>query len=214
MGGDPGVRGGDLFGRRSWQNGLFLSEHNGAWVGDIERVAHFSLDREHRYSLSINWFWHTLFAMADRQQADKIAAGGVRRLMVCAMNPSTADAFQDDPTVRRMIGFAKSWGFGELVVTNVMAYRSTDPKALPKDLEQAMGAHNVAWLKTEARGADQILMAYGAIKGMHAEAAKVAEAAILTAGKPLYRLSSKPFPRHPLYAPGADTAELWRTPDA
>lgn len=211
-GGGGAVRSGDLPGRKESRNRLFLSESNGAYPGQVERYAHFSLDRVHRYALTIDWFWADLFAMPDRQEAERQAALDCRTLMVVAMNPSTADAFQDDPSVRRMRGFAKSWGFGRLVVGNVMAYRSTDPKGLPKDLDEAMGEHNLAWLQAEAAGANLILMAYGALKGMHAIAAEMAEERLLSCGHKLHRLSSKPFPRHPLYAPGADTAELWRAP--
>ena len=45
---------------------------------------------------------------------------------VC-LNPSTADARVDDPTLRRCIGFAKSWGYGRVVMLNAYAYRATDP---------------------------------------------------------------------------------------
>lgn len=45
-------------------------------------------------------------------------------------NPSTADGEEDDPTIRRCIGFAKSWDYGGLYVGNLLPYRSTDPKPL------------------------------------------------------------------------------------
>jgi hypothetical protein len=46
------------------------------------------------------------------------------------LNPSTADAEQDDPTIRRCIGFAKAWGCGQLIVVNLFAVRATDPKVM------------------------------------------------------------------------------------
>lgn len=45
-------------------------------------------------------------------------------------NPSTADANDDDPTIRRCIGFAKSWGYGGIYVGNLTPYRATNPKSL------------------------------------------------------------------------------------
>jgi hypothetical protein len=46
------------------------------------------------------------------------------------LNPSTADATQDDATIRRCIGFAKEWQMGALGVVNLYALRATDPRAL------------------------------------------------------------------------------------
>jgi hypothetical protein len=43
------------------------------------------------------------------------------------MNPSTADAFNDDATIRKCVGFAKAWGFGRIRVVNLFALRSREP---------------------------------------------------------------------------------------
>ena len=46
------------------------------------------------------------------------------------LNPSTADAVFDDPTIRRCVGFAKAWGFGSIWVVNLFALRSMNPANL------------------------------------------------------------------------------------
>jgi hypothetical protein len=46
------------------------------------------------------------------------------------LNPSTADALQDDATIRRCVNFSKAWGAGSLVVVNLFAYRATQPADL------------------------------------------------------------------------------------
>lgn len=46
------------------------------------------------------------------------------------LNPSTADAEQDDPTIIRCMNFARSWGLGGIVVVNLYGLRATNPKEL------------------------------------------------------------------------------------
>ena len=47
------------------------------------------------------------------------------------LNPSTADASEDDPTIRRCMGYAREWGCHSVHIVNLFAWRSTDPKNLP-----------------------------------------------------------------------------------
>jgi len=62
------------------------------------------------------------------------------------LNPSTADAMEDDPTIRRCCGFAESFGYEGIVVLNLYAYRATDPRELKKlSLEEAIGKYNKGW---------------------------------------------------------------------
>jgi hypothetical protein len=61
-------------------------------------------------------------------------------VMFILLNPSTANETLDDPTVKRCIGFAKRWGYGGVFMCNVFTLVSTDPKALNKEQNIAMGA--------------------------------------------------------------------------
>ncbi len=55
---------------------------------------------------------------------------GAYHLVVVMLNPSTADARVDDPTILRLMKFAQRWGFGGIVVVNLYAYRSSKPEEL------------------------------------------------------------------------------------
>lgn len=62
------------------------------------------------------------------------------------LNPSTADADQDDPTIRRCVGFAKALGCGALEVVNLYAYRATNPRDLLRQ-DERVGPENDYWLR-------------------------------------------------------------------
>ncbi len=51
----------------------------------------------------------------------------LQRLAIIGLNPSTADAVKDDPTIRRCKHFAQAHGYGSFVMLNLFALRSTDP---------------------------------------------------------------------------------------
>src|SRR5690348_9819680 len=91
----------------------------------------FSQCRKYRYTLWRQWGdVRSGFAMelwpADR--ADKSR----QYVQFIGLNPSTADETQDDPTVRRCIGFSKAWGYGALCMTNAFAWRDTDPEKMKR----------------------------------------------------------------------------------
>lgn len=93
--------------------------------------------------------------------------GEVATVNFIMLNPSTADDVFDDATIRRCVGFAKRWGFSGLAVTNLFAYRATQPKDLKKLLATeggfrlAIGEDNAAHLDREARNAKAIVCAWG-----------------------------------------------------
>jgi hypothetical protein len=55
-------------------------------------------------------------------------------IMFIGLNPSTADETRDDPTISRLMAIAKSWNYGGIIVMNLVAYVSTDPHKIPKNL--------------------------------------------------------------------------------
>lgn len=76
------------------------------------------------------------------------------------LNPSTADACVDDPTIRRCVSFSKAWGFGEIQVVNLFAFRSTDPKRLRREADP-VGPENDAAIARAALEAGLIVAAWG-----------------------------------------------------
>ena len=118
------------------------------------------------------------------------------------LNPSTADANLDDPTIRRCVGFAKSWGYGGLVVTNLFAFRATDPAAL-KTAPDPVGPDNDAMITAVASGAALVVCGWGN-HGAGGRSAHVL-GLICAAGATPYalRLTGLKQPTHPLYLPAA-----------
>ena len=70
----------------------------------------------------------------------------VKPCVFIMLNPSTADASKDDPTIRRCINFAKSWGCGELIVVNLFAFRATSPKDMMA-ADDPVGPENMTHVK-------------------------------------------------------------------
>jgi hypothetical protein len=136
------------------------------------------------------------------------------------LNPSTADASEDDPTIRRCIGFAQRWGYQRLAVGNLYALRATDPKALTRtpgpnpvgELMVESNGHTYAnandeWLRRLCMSPDtkRVIVAWGAHPDAQDRAAKVAD--VLTAHHfPVECLgrTKSGAPKHPLYL-AADT---------
>lgn len=113
------------------------------------------------------------------------------------LNPSTADETQDDPTIRRCIGFAKRWGYGGLVMLNLFAYRSTDPRGL-KVAADPVGPENDETLLRVTAEAGCVIAAWGAHGALFGRDAAVRRLlAHLTLDH--LGLTKAGHPRHPLY---------------
>lgn len=120
------------------------------------------------------------------------------------LNPSTADAMQDDPTIRRCVGYAKAWGYGQLIMLNLFAYRATDPLAM-KSADDPIGPENDETLRRVAAQAAVVVAAWGN-HGSH-----LGRGAAVRNLVPLHylRLTKSGQPAHPLYLPGTLTPIAW-----
>ncbi|AZG77445.1 DUF1643 domain-containing protein [Methylocystis rosea] len=154
-----------------------------AGAREIERAAVISKCGAYRYSLTRKWSDAPLLSFV-------------------MLNPSTADAKDDDPTIRRCIGFARREGAGGLIVANLYALRSPSPEALwsardpigPKNRRTLVGLAAQAFAQSAP-----IVCAWGAL----ARQDQIDEALLMfqVSGARLACLgrTQRGAPRHPLY---------------
>lgn len=125
--------------------------------------------------------------------------GGYGRALFVMLNPSTADATQDDPTIRRCIGFAKAWGCAGLEVVNLYAYRATKPADMLA-AGDPIGPANDSHIRAAAHRAKVIVAAWGA------NAARDRSVAVrsLLSDHTMHALglTKDGHPRHPLFVRG------------
>lgn len=89
---------------------------------------------------------------------------GQHKVVWCMLNPSKADANQDDPTIRKCWGFTQRLGFEAMEVCNLAAYRATDPKDLLAALkrgEDIVGPDNIQHMKELFQSAAVVIAAWG-----------------------------------------------------
>jgi len=149
-------------------------------------ICAFSPDRVYRYTLLHTW-----------RQPDE------QPHYICwiALNPSTADENQLDPTLRRIRGFSQAWGYNGFQMLNAFAFRATDPKKMEAAADP-VGPENDAYLLAETAKTDRVICAWG----NHAACCnRQDQIRRLLHDRPLcyLRLTSRGFPSHPLYLPAS-----------
>lgn len=164
-------------------------------IGDLDGkdTATFSEDRAYRYQLARMW------------------SDGGRVAVWVMLNPSTADAFVLDPTLRRCKGFAQAWGCDGMVIVNLFALRATNPKVMLSH-PNPVGLHN-DWTITAT------LMAYpGATwvagwgpTGRHLDRGQAVASLLQRAGVQLHavKVTKDGHPGHPLYVRGDAALVPW-----
>lgn len=134
--------------------------------------------------------------------------------LVCfvMLNPSTADDFRDDATVRRIVRFAQRDGFGGLVVVNLYARRATQPSDLfAVGLELAIGFVNDGVILAQASRADRVVAAWGNHGRRHGRGDAI-RAMLEENGVALYHfgVTAQHQPVHPCRLPRSAELSPWR----
>lgn len=126
------------------------------------------------------------------------------------LNPSTADADANDPTIRRCIGFARAWGYGGIVVVNLFAYRATDPANLPAI--EAVGPGNNDYILNACPTDGIAIAAWGASVPAYWRHRPPAIANMIRDRRTRLchlGLTKDGHPRHPLYVPRCTEPTPW-----
>lgn len=126
------------------------------------------------------------------------------------LNPSTADATDDDPTIRRCAGLSKRWGYGGIIVRNLFALRATHPAVLLGHPDP-VGPDNDLWLTDDLLDHEKIICAWGVTGKIHDRAPAVVKM-FRAAGVDLWALgfTMAGSPKHPLFVPNVTELEQWR----
>lgn len=159
--------------------------------GDAHSVAIYSPCEAYRYSLTRTW--------------DQTG----RKALFVMLNPSTATEIQNDPTVERCERRARALGFGAFCVTNIFAFRATDPKVMRAEPDPN-GPGNDAAILSNVPWADMIVCAWGT-HGAHLNRGPEVEQLLRATKRPLYHLglSKAGHPKHPLYISYSKQPEPW-----
>ncbi len=159
--------------------------------GDAPSTAVYSDCERYRYSLTRIW---------------QPSQG---RVLFVMLNPSTATEVQNDPTVERCERRARTLGFGGFRVTNIFAWRDTDPRAM-RAATDPVGPENDAAILAGVDWADQVIAAWGT-HGAHLDrGAQVLALLRQSGGRVLHLgLTKAGHPKHPLYIAYAQQPVAW-----
>ncbi len=154
----------------------------------------FSDCRNYRYTLWRAWGNAPLFTPREITRESSY-------VMFIGLNPSTADETRDDPTIRKCMGFAQRWGYEGLCMTNLFAFRATQPRDMRAELYPT-GPHNLDHVLQCAAKAAIVVAAWGANGSYKGRDRAMMEDLAKHGVHPVcLRLTSKGAPEHPLYVP-------------
>lgn len=145
-----------------------------------------------------------------RYTLDRVWNASLPTAVFIMLNPSTADASIDDPTIRRCINFAKREGCGGLTVVNLYALRATDPAELHTH-PAPVGSKNSMWTcAVLCNDPGLVLVAWGAHPLAPVRAGYAAHAIAAHGLTPMCLGTTKSgAPRHPLYVHADQPLQAW-----
>jgi hypothetical protein len=182
------------------------------WNEDQSGFARFSDDRKMRYLLARD--------LTGTRPSQAIRDRQARRVVFVMLNPSTADAFKLDPTVRRCVEFAKRWGGDVLEVVNLYAKRSPYPRDVRDAYGGDRGIDEIATheIVTACVGASRVIAAWGSNAAMIDGGNRAAQIRELLwrddVGLEHFGLTGDGYPLHPLargksFIPYDRKPEVW-----
>lgn len=88
------------------------------------------------------------------------------KAMFILLNPSETGLYEDNPTIRKCMGFSKGLGYGGIYLANLYSYRATNPKELKKVIEKkgeiyAQGEKNIEIIKKLEKRSDILILGWG-----------------------------------------------------
>jgi hypothetical protein len=159
------------------------------------RKAVFSQDEVYRYTLWREW-------------GGMLEPGDRRYVNFICLNPSTATDTKDDNTIRRCTRFARLWGYTAMCVTNIFAFRSTDPVGL-LTIPDPIGPLNNDYILEIASEASLVICAWSQHAGLNNRGPEVREMLEGWATPHYLKMSKTGHPYHPLYLPSDTKPVLW-----
>lgn len=125
-------------------------------------------------------------------------------VMFIGLNPSMINEKSENPTLRRVIQFAKDWGYGGVVMTNLYAYITPYPDELKK-CKEPTGAESDKWLKRAAKACDEVVFAWGRWESN----VRVQEIIDMFPKAKALVINKNGTPRHPLYVKSDTIPVYW-----
>lgn len=159
--------------------------------GDAPSTAIYSDCERYRYSLTRVW------------------DGTISLVQFVMLNPSTATEIQNDPTVERCERRARALGYGGFCVTNIFAWRDTDPRKM-RMANDPVGPENDSAIRDGAAWADVTICGWGT-HGEHRNRGADVKSLLRSSSVRLWHLglTKAGHPKHPLYIAYTQQPEIW-----